>query len=275
MMRIHSLHIYPVKSLRGCDVVSVEMDGLGFTGDRRFLVVDENGEFLTQRTIPVMATVSTALSAESLTLAADGRGSISVSRISDPHAPLCPVKVWRDSGLLAEDCGNEVAAWLRGVLGLRCRLVRIGGRFHRPVPKEAARTDDLVSFADAAPLLVTSTASLDELNRRIIAKGGEPVPMNRFRPNLVLESCGEPFAEEAWPALHIGALRLRTAGPSVRCIMTTTDQYSGARGSEPLRTLAAFRRVAGGNAVCFGVNFIQESKCGRLCVGDAVEVADS
>ena len=268
-MRIHSLHIHPVKSLRGCDVTSVEIDELGFVGDRRFLVVDRQGEFLTQRTIPAMATVATALSGDSLTLSTDDHGSVSVSRISDPHAPLCPVNVWRDSGLLAEDCGNEVAAWLQRVLGLRCRLVRIGGRFHRPVTKPAAQAGDFVSFADAAPILIASTASLDELNRRIRLHGNEPVPMNRFRPNLVIEGC-EPFAEEDWPAVQIGSVHLRSAGPSERCIMTTTDQYSGRRGVEPLRTLATFRRITGGNAVCFGVNFIQESKSGHLSVGDLV-----
>jgi len=269
-MRVHSLHIYPVKSLRGCDVASVDIEALGFAGDRRFLVVDENGGFLTQRTIPAMATVSTALTETTLTLSAGGQ-SIAIARGSDPQALLKPVSVWRDGGLLAEDCGDEVAEWLSQVLAVPCRLVRIGDRFQRPVPKEAAQAGDLVSFADAAPILVTTTASLDELNRRIIAKGGESVPMNRFRPNLVIEGPLEPFAEENWPVLQIGPQRLRSAGPSVRCIMTTTDQQSGQRGVEPLRTLATFRRVAGGNAVCFGVNFIQESKSGRISLGEAVE----
>jgi uncharacterized protein YcbX len=271
-MRIHSLHIYPVKSLRGCDVTSVELDELGFVGDRRFLVVDEKGDFLTQRSLPAMATVSTALTAEALTLSADGHGSLSVPRSSDPNATLLPVTVWRDTGLLAEDAGDEAAEWLTRVLAVRCRLVRIGGHFHRPVPKDAAQPGDLVSFADAAPILITTTASLDELNRRIRANDGQPLPMNRFRPNLVIEGSLDPFAEEAWPALRIGHLSLRSAGPSVRCIMTTTDQQSGQRGPEPLRTLATFRRVPGSNAVCFGVNFIHEHKTGRLSVGDAVEL---
>ena len=161
------------------------------------------------------------------------------------------------------------------MLAVRCRLVRSGARFHRPVTKATAQPGDLVSFADGAPILVTTTPSLDELNRRIRANGGEPVPMDRFRPNLVIDDSSEPFSEETWPALRIGDVRLRTAGPSVRCIMTTTDQQSGRRGAEPLRTLATFRRVAGGNAVCFGVNFIQENKSGRLSVGDAVALADA
>lgn len=274
-MRIRSLHIYPVKSFRGCDVASVELDELGFVGDRRFLVVDGKGDFLTQRTVPAMATVSTALTDASLKLSADGHGSVSVPRMSDPNATLLPVTVWRDSGLLAEDAGDEVAEWLTRVLAVRSRLVRIGGRFHRPVPKEAAQAGDLVSFADAAPILIASKTSLDELNRRIRANGGKPVPMDRFRANLVIEGNCEPFAEEIWPALRIGDVCLRTAGPSIRCIVTTTDQRSGQRGVEPLRTLATFRRVAGGNAVCFGVNFIQENKSGRLSVGDAVELPRS
>lgn len=274
-MHVHSLHIYPVKSLRGCDVASVEIDALGFAGDRRFLVVDEQGGFLTQRTIPAMATVSTALTEKSLTLSAGGHGSVSVSRDSDPHALQRPVSIWSDKGLLAEDCGDEAADWLARVFGLRCRLVRIGGQFHRPVPKDAAQAGDLVSFADAAPILVASIVSLDELNRRIRANSREPVPMNRFRPNLVIDGSETPFAEEKWAELRIGSVRLRSAGPSVRCIMTTCDQLSGLRSVEPLRTLATFRRVAGSKAVCFGVNFIQESKAGRLNVGEAVELCDA
>lgn len=271
-LRVHSLHIYPVKSLRGCDISSVELDALGFAGDRRFLVVDERGGFLTQRTVPAMATVATALTEQTLTLAADGHGPVTVPRASDPQASEWPVSVWRDSGLLAEDCGEEAAEWLTRVLALRCRLVRIGKRFHRPAPKDAAQASDLVSFADAAPILVASAASLDELNRRIRAGGGVPVPMDRFRANLVIEGNSQPFAEEQWPALRIGETRLRSAGSSERCIVTTVDQQSGQRGAEPLRTLATFRRVAGGNAVCFGVNFIQENKSGRLNVGDAIEL---
>ena len=175
--------------------------------------------------------------------------------------------VWRQGGLLAEDCGEDAAAWLEDILQQPCRLVRIGDSFHCPVPKDAAREGDVASFVDAAPMLMASVASLDELNRRIVANGGEPVPMNRFRANIIIE--GAPaFAEEEWTTQQTASVVFRGAGKSERCILTTTDQLAGERGTEPLKTLAAFRRVPPSTAVCFGVNLINETKAGRLRVGD-------
>ena len=272
MLRVSALFLYPVKSLRAVPVDEVTVDELGFSGDRRFLVVDETGGFLTQRTLPTMARIATELTADSLILSTDGAGDVSVPRAADPGAPLREVRVWGDSGLLAEDCGEEAAKWLGSLLGCRCRLVRIGECFHRAVGKAAARAGDLVSFADAAPLLVTGEASLAELNRRIVDGGGEAVPMDRFRPNLVV-SGGDPFAEDGWEKIRIGPVVLRNAGRCDRCVVTTTDQRTGARGREPLRTLATFRRDPDQpGAVFFGSNYIQETKSGMIRVGDGVEV---
>lgn len=269
---VTGLYLYPVKSLRGCAMPVAELDALGLVGDRRFLVVDEAGKFLTQRTLPRMALVDTALKATELVLSAEGAGRITVPRAADPAAPLRTVSVWKSEGLLAEDCGENVADWLCGFLDVKCRLVRIGSSFSRPVLKKAGRPGDVFSFADGAPLLVTSEASLAELNARIVANGGEPVPMDRFRPNVVVADCA-PFAEDEWPRVRLGDVVLRSAGKSDRCIMTTTDQKTGERGKEPLRTLAQFRRdPVEPAAVYFGVNFINESKRGVLRVGDAVAV---
>ena len=272
MLRVSALYLYPVKSLRAVSVDEVAVDELGFSGDRRFLVVDETGGFLTQRTLPAMARIATELTADSLVLSTDGAGDVRVPRAADPDAPLREVRVWGDAGLLAEDCGEAAAEWLGSLLGCRCRLVRIGERFHRAVGKAAARAGDLVSFADAAPLLVTGEASLAELNRRILEGGGGAVPMDRFRPNLVLAG-GDPFAEDGWERIRIGTVVLRNAGRCDRCVMTTTDQQTGVRGREPLRTLATFRRDPDQpGAVFFGTNYIQETKSGTIRVGDGVEV---
>ncbi|WP_415908580.1 MOSC domain-containing protein [Oleiharenicola sp. Vm1] len=272
MLRVSGLFIHPVKSCRGIAVAAAEIDALGLVGDRRFLVVDETGKFLTQRTHARMACIATALDPARLTLSAQGAGTVSVPRASDPAAPLRPVTVWKHSALQAEDCGPAAAAWLSEFLGLRCALVRIGPAFERHVLKKAGRPGDLFSFADGAPLLVTGEASLADLNDRIRANGGEPVPMERFRPNLVV-SGGTPFAEDDWPVLRIGDVVLRAAGKSDRCIVTTTDQRTGERGKEPLRTLATFRRdPVEPSSVYFGANFINESKRGALQVGDAVVV---
>lgn len=271
-MRVSGLFLYPVKSLRGCPVPAAELDALGFVGDRRFLVVDDTGKFLTQRVVPRMALVDARLSAGALTLCADGAGKFTVPTAPDPAAPLRTVSIWKSEGLLAEDCGPIASAWLSDTLRLPCHLVRIGPKFSRPVLKPAARPDDLVTFADACPLLAISEASLAHLNDRIQENRGEPVPMNRFRPNLVVDGC-PPFAEDSWTRFRIGAAVFRNGGPSVRCIVTTTDQFTGERsGKEPLRTLATFRRAPDDPAgVIFGANLIHETKQGVVRIGDLGE----
>jgi len=273
-MRLAALHIYPVKSLRGVAVESAEVDTLGAVGDRRFLVVDPAGVFLTQRTVPRMALVGAFLDDSSLALRSDGSGEIRVRRTSDPHAPLVPVRVWQSEGLQAEYCGDAPAAWLSAVLGTPCSLVRIGPAFNRPVRAERVHPGDTVGFADGYPFLVVSEASLLDVNGRIRDAGGGAVPMNRFRPNLVVAGCG-PFAEDGWKRIRIGRVVFRAAGPCSRCNITVTDQLTGARGVEPLRTLARYRRdpVVPTN-VNFGQNLVHEVKSGVLRVGDAVEVIE-
>ena len=272
-MRLTGIFLYPVKSLAGISVLSAELDALGLVGDRRFLVVDETGRFLTQRTLPRMALITTALDATHLTLSVSPTASIRVARASDPAAPLRTVSVWKSENLHAEDCGDGAATFLSDFLSVRCRLVRIGAAFHRPVLKSAGRPGDTVSFADAYPLLVIGEATLADLNDRLIASGAEALPMNRFRPNLVIS--GAPaFAEDTWPHLRIGQIDFRAGGPCARCILTTTDQASGERdGPEPLRTLATYRRdAADPTDVNFGQNLIHESKSGTLHVGDPVSI---
>jgi uncharacterized protein YcbX len=271
MPRLTGLFIYPVKSLRGCAVPVAELDAMGFVGDRRFLVVDPTGKFLTQRVLPGMARITAQLSAGALSLSAEGAGQVSVPTASDPAAPLRTVSVWKHEGLQAEDCGDTAAAWLSDFLATPVRLVRAGARFHRPVTKSAAQPGDLVHFGDAEPLLIIGQASLDQLNDRIQENGGTPVPMDRFRPNIVVNGSA-PFAEDSWAKLRIGSVVLRNGGPCARCIVTTTDQLTGEReGKEPLKTLATFRRDATDPTdVNFGMNLINETKRGTIRVGDEV-----
>jgi len=272
-MHLSGLAVFPVKSLRGCAVQAAEVDDLGVIGDRRFLVVEEaTGRFLTQRTLPRMAQITTGLGPATLMLSAEGRKAISVPRASDPAAPLRSVTIWKSEGLLAEDAGDAVAAWLSDFLALKCRLVRIGGKFSRPVLKAAAGPGDRVNFADSCPFMAVSEATLAELNDRLVAQGEEALPMNRFRPNLVIAGC-PAFAEDTWPRIRIGNLVLRSAGPCSRCVVTTTDQLTGERGKEPMRTLATYRREpTEPTDVNFGQNFIHETKRGMLRVGDPVEL---
>lgn len=273
-MHLSGLFLYPVKGLRGFAVNAAAVDALGLVGDRRFLVVDGTGRFLTQRTLPRMAQIATALDATHLTLSADSAGTVRVALCPDPTAPLRTVSIWKSEDLQAEDCGDAVAAYLSAILSTHCRLVRIGPAFRRPVLKPAAHPGDVYHFGDGAPVLVISEASLADLNDRIVAHGEETVPMSRFRPNLVVAGC-PAYAEDTWQRFRLGTAIFRAAGPSSRCIVTTTDQLTGERGREPLRTLATYRRDARDPTdVNFGQNLINETKTGVLRLGDAVELLE-
>jgi len=294
--KLTGLFLYPVKSLGGISVPSASLDALGLFGDRRFLVIDESGRFLTQRTLPRMALVATALDATHLTLSISSSpllplapaASLRIPRASDPSAPLRTVSVWQSENLLAEDCGEPAATFLSDFLGARCRLVRIGPAFHRPIPPQKlppvpgsqlstldpqlSTSPSQVTFADAYPLLVIGESTLADLNDRLLARGAAALPMDRFRPNLVI--AGAPaFAEDMWTRFRVGGTAVfRAGGPCARCTITTTDQATGERdGPEPLRTLATYRRDATDPTdVNFGQNLIHETKSGSLTVGDAV-----
>ncbi|MBM3852443.1 MAG: MOSC domain-containing protein [Verrucomicrobia bacterium] len=275
-MHLSGLFIYPVKSLRGCAVGAADLDELGLVGDRRFMVVDSQGRFLTQRAHPQMTLIATSLSPDTLTLSAQGAGICSVPRVAarESAPPLLRrVSVWNSDGLTAEDCGDAAAEWLAACLRVKCRLVRAGPAFHRPVLKPGrALPSDVVGFADAYPFLLISEASLSDLNQRLAAGGEAPLPMDRFRPNLVVAG-GAAYDEDTWPRVRIGSIALRAGGPCARCAVTTTDQLTATRGREPLRTLATYRRDAEDPTdVNFGQNFFHESKRGILRVGDPVEI---
>lgn len=270
-MQLSALFIYPVKSLRGCSISACGIDSLGLVGDRRFMVVDETGRFLTQRVMPKMALIDTALSSSALTLSFAGQGSVSVTKTTEADAYIRDVRVWSSKGLAADDCGNAAADWLSSILGTACRLVRIGDRFRRVVIHSGTETDDLVSFADAYPFLILGESSLADLNDRLVAQGGDPLSVSRFRPNLVF-SGGDAFAEDHWNRFRVGKLIFRTGGPCARCTVTTIDPETSERSPEPLRTLATYRRnPANRSEISFGQNLVHETKSGMLCVGDRIE----
>jgi hypothetical protein len=290
MLRLTALYLYPVKSCRGLAVTSAAVDAHGLVGDRRFLVVDAEGRFLTQRVHPRMALIEPTLSEGMLTLSALGAGSVSVAvgralrpTVGDKPRPICTVTIWKDT-VTADDCGDEPAAWLGDFLGLPCRLVHAGAAYSRPLPARkippglrslgeggpplahSLSPAHEVSFADGFPFLVIAEESLVDLNTRL----GTPLPMNRFRPNLVVAGAA-PYAEDTWGRFRIGSVVFHGATRCGRCVIITTDQFTAKRGPEPLRTLATYRRDAGGD-VMFGRNLVHETKTGHLAVGDAVEL---
>ena len=277
MRRIAQICIYPVKSCRGISVDEAEFGPRGLLHDREFLVVDGDGRFLTQRMTPRLALVEPALSDRALQLKAPGMPQIQVclsgSESREQEAKNMPVIIWDDHAL-ADDAGEESAAWFSEFLGMKTRLVCIGPGYSRTIPREnipelhqASIAAPEVSFADAYPFLVISEASLSDLNSRLPVS----LPIDRFRPNLVVSGCQGPYEEDGWTTPRVNGITFRHGGPCVRCIVTTTNQRTLERGPEPLRTLAKYRRNAEGG-VAFGMNFFCESRSGAIRVGDVIEV---
>jgi uncharacterized protein YcbX len=274
-VQLAGIFLYPVKSLRGLEVAEAAVDALGLAGDRRFMIVDPAGQFLTQRSLPRLARIATALDADELTLRAEGAGEVRVRRAPDPAAALRPVSIWKDPGLQAEDCGEEPARWLGEFLGTPCRLVRIGPAFARPIPGTKLAglpAGRQVGFADAYPFLVLGESTLADLNARLAAQGGPALPMDRFRPNLVVRGSAA-YAEDGWERFRLGGVVFRGGEPCARCVITTTDQATGERGPEPLRTLAGYRRDPREPAkVNFGRNFLHETSPAVLRTGEPLEL---
>jgi hypothetical protein len=228
------------------------------------MVVDEEGNFLTQRELPRMALVSPRLTGGVLEITAPGMPPLTLS--PGAQRERTPVCVWRDR-CAAVDEGPHAAEWLSGFLELPCRLVRIPDDEVRRADREYAGPGDQVGFADGFAFLLTSRASLEELNRRL----PEPLPMNRFRPNIVVDGT-EAFEEDRWKRIRVGGITFAVAKPCARCAITTTNQDTAERSHEPLRTLATFRHVVG-RGVMFGQNLIHD-RSGVIHVGAEVEVLE-
>lgn len=261
---ISALWIYPVKSCRGIALARSAVEARGLRHDRRWLIVDGQGVFVTQRSEPRLALVGVALEPDALVLHAPGGPPLRV-RAREPASPRRRVTIWRDE-VDAIDCGDEARRWVSRWLGADASLVFMPDDVRRPVKPAYALPSDVVGFADGFPLLVASTSSLDDLNARMDA----PLPMDRFRPNVVVS--GPPaWDEDAWTRIRIGDLSVRIAKPCDRCVITTTDQRTGERGVEPLRTLALFRQRD--SKVYFAQNGVPEA-AGSIAVGDAVTVVD-
>ncbi len=260
--RLASIRIYPVKSLGGIEVESAVVEGPGLRDDRRWMVVDPDGLFLTRREVPAMFGVSVKPEGEGFRLAAGGRGSAWIPRVAAP-GESAPVRVWKDE-VVAVSGPSEADAWVSEALGRRCRLVHLPSVSRRAVDPRYGQPGDTVSFADGYPLLLASASSLADVERRV----GRTLSMDRFRPNLVVD--GSPaFAEDDWRRLSVGAVRFDGVKPCKRCVVVDTDPVDGRRSDGVLRALAAFRRWGGG--VRFGVNLVPRGP-GEVRVGDDVVI---
>lgn len=256
-MRLHTLNISPLKSGALNPVDHATCDQRGFSGDREWMVVDHNGEFLTQRTTPELGLLKVEVDGQTLTLTTD------VDTVeARPDGPTSTVKVW-SSFVEAQHVDPAVDLWLSSFLNREARLVRLSG-FRAT---DGAWADHPLSFADGYPYLIANTASLNDLNRRI---PGPALGMDAFRANIVIEGA-EPWAEDGWKRLTIGDAEFEVTTPCERCKVTTLDPTDPRRvrtDQEPLRTLATFRRHGGG--VIFAVNAVCLTPGVVVRVGDPV-----
>jgi uncharacterized protein YcbX len=261
-IRLSAIHLYPVKGIGGVTAAQAKVEPEGLRHDRRWMIVDDQDNFLSQRSHPRLALLTGSFDGHKLELAAPGQDPLSLD-IPDGRRRIT-VTVWRDRVDAAATRG-DADEWISRYLGQSCRLAYMDETCLRPISSSRGRPGESVSFADGYPCLLISAASLADLNCRLET----PLPMDRFRPNLVVDGC-DAFAEDGWQKLAIGETVYRFAGLCARCSVTTVDQQSGTRESkEPLRTLATYRQGEGG--VVFGVNLVPE-KTGAIAVGDKVVV---
>jgi uncharacterized protein YcbX len=269
--RIAGLWIYPVKGCRGIPVEAAPVEPMGLAHDRRWMVVRPSGRFLTQRELPALARVGTAIEDGRLVLDLDGQRHPVQPAAGDDRLD---VTVWRQR-LPAIPQSPEIDRLLSEFVGRAVRLVRFAPEALRPCDPAISPPGARTGFADGFPLLLASTSSLARLNDHLGEAGSEPVPMARFRPNLIVDGL-PPWAEDEAPWLRAGTTVFRLVSPCERCIVTTTDQASGERlGEEPLRTL---RRVHSDTAgfPLFGWNLVpvlDEEPAPRLQIGDRVALA--
>ena len=269
-MQVKSLQIYPVKSGQGINLQTAQMRPRGLAGDRRFMLVGEDGLFITQRIMPKLAGLYARVRGTQLTLSVLNIDPINVDL--ENMGSRQTVTVWR-STLSARRVSQAADEFLSAWLNMPVSLVFMDELSARAASPEWASAASPVSFADGYPVLITNTASLDALNSLILSGEHPAVLMNRFRPNIVIDSA-EPWGEDNWGALKIGGAIFDLVKPCTRCIMTTLDQTTGEKqGREPLQSLRALRTSTDprNEGVLFGMNAVPRV-CGEIGVGDKVSI---
>jgi MOSC domain-containing protein len=281
VLTVTDIYRYPVKSCRGERLAEAAVEPWGLAGDRRWMIVDSSGDVVTAREHPRLLLVTPFPTDAGIRLAGPAMPDLAVP--VPPDDDLIPVTVW-ESKLLASPAGDAADAWLSEVAGERVRLVYLDDPTRRRPNPRYSRDGDRVSFADGYPLLVTAESSLAELNELIAAgplAAEGPLPMRRFRPSVVVAGA-EPWAEDGWRLLRIGGVTFRAVKGCDRCVMTTIDPDTAAKGKEPIATLARSRRWDG--KTWFGVNLIPDPPdpgpsgaprgVGSIRVGDPVRILE-
>jgi uncharacterized protein YcbX len=277
-MKISGINIYPIKSLKGIALNESIVEKRGLQFDRRWMLVDENGEFFTQREFPKMAIISTEINKNGLQVSAESFEDLLIP-FEENAKETIKVRVWQSvcDAIVSDNIINE---WFSEVLETNCKLVYMPENSERNVNELFNKNNDIVSFADGYPLLVIGESSLNDLNEKL----EEKLPMNRFRPNLVV-SGSESFAEDNWKKIKIGETIFRSSKPCERCVITTIDQSVGNfSGKEPLKTLAKYRMAKEvfpenytflglrETSVLFGQNLIAENFGEKVKIGDSIKI---
>ncbi len=265
MYQLSEIWVYPIKSLKGVSLNTVQVSSNGLQNDRIFMLVDKDGRFLTQRECPKMAILDVVLTKEGIQITDPDEqfNSILIPYQPEPYGQMTAT-IW-DFEYIADTMPPEVNNWFSKVLNRPCKLVFMSCLTKRPVKHTSAKPSDVTTLTDGFPLSIIGQATLDNLNNRL----KEPIEMNRFRPNLVFTG-GEPHDEDRWKNFHVKNSTFRVAKPCARCVMITIDQTTGQKGTEPLKTLALYRQE--NNKILFGQNLLIEHVGTNISVGDEIIV---
>lgn len=259
---VQDIFIYPIKSLGGIRLSEAVVEEKGFQYDRRWMLVDEEGVFVSQRDYPQLALFSVDLGENELIVYQRKNKENSVQiPFDEASGPELMVTIWDDQ-VLAKVVHPEISQWFSEILGLQVNLVVMPENSHRKVDPRYAVNGESVSFADGMPYLLIGQESLNDLNCKL----ENPVPMDRFRPNVVF-SGGTPFLEDSLRKVKIGEVDFQIIKPCARCVMTTVDQETGVKGKEPLKTLSSYRTLNG--KVYFGQNLVA-LQSGKIRIGDLI-----
>lgn len=260
-LSISELTIYPIKSARGISLDSMQLQTMGPECDRRWMVIDKNNTFITQRKVSKMSLINVELTQQGIRLSTDGMASCSVTKPNSGET--FDSSVW-GSDVQGLDCGDEVAIWLSDFLSKDCRLIYMPDDFNRAVNTDFASKQEQVGFADGFPLLITSQASLDDFNNKLDNK----ISMDRFRPNIVI-SGNQAYAEDQWQIIAIGDIEFSLVKPCSRCIMPSINPQTGVKEMAVNKALQTYRRRD--RETFFGQNALY-NRFGSISIGDEVTV---
>jgi len=263
MLALSEIYIYPVKSLGGISVDSVIVEERGLKYDRRYLLIDENNVFMTQRDFPQLALLKLSFRENGFNVLNTQNNSYTFIPFESDSKENISVTIW-DDVCSAVRVSKELDDWFSTAINKKCSLVYMPDDEKRIVEKKYINDEHIVGFADAYPFLIIGQSSLDDLNTRL----DKPIPMNRFRTNFVFTG-GKPYEEDNWKDFKIGELSFKAVKPCARCVITTTNQDTAERSNEPLKTLSEYRKI--NNKVMFGMNLVCR-QTGSINIGNKIEI---